>query len=66
MISLHRAYAQFVYNIVAKHSEGMDAVYEDYIVSLVGISGLVAMKDYNLVESCGVINGRQLYVLCDK
>lgn len=66
MISLHRAYAQFVYNIVAEKSKKLDAVYEDYILHLVGIEGMRALIEYNLVEPCGSVEGRKLYVLRDK
>lgn len=41
-------------------------MYEDFIIRLVGEFGLQALKESNLIETCGVINGRQLYVICDK
>lgn len=59
-------YADYVYVIVRANSEGMDAVYEDYIKHLVGVNGLNELIKENLIETCGVVNGRQLYVLCDK
>ncbi len=59
-------YADMVYYIVKVKSEGMDAVYEDYILELVGSMGLKALKENRLVESCGIVNGRQLCVLCEK
>ncbi len=59
-------YAEMVYDIVKSKSEGMDAVYEDYIIHLVGFVGLSALKENRLLETCGVNNGRQLYVLCEK
>lgn len=58
--------ADQIYNIVKNECEGLDSVYEDYIISLVGLYGLLILKGRNLVETCGVVNGRQLYVLCDK
>ena len=56
-------YADYVYCIVQNECNGMDSIYEDYIIKLVGIHGLVALKEHNLVESCGVLNERRLYVL---
>lgn len=52
-----------VYEIIKKDCEGLDSIYEDYIVSLVGKYGLDALKAYGKLEACGVVNGRQLYVL---
>lgn len=59
-------YADLVYEIIKIECEGMDAIYEDYIVSLVGRCGLGSLKRAGLVEGCGSINCRQLYVLVDK
>lgn len=59
-------YAHYVYAIIKKDCKGMDAIYEDYICHIVGVSGLFAMREYNLVESCGIVNGRQLYTLVSR
>lgn len=59
-------YVDYVYDIVKKECEGMDSIYMDYIMKLVGSHGWNELATHNLVESCGVINGRPLYVLCDK
>lgn len=59
-------YVDYVYEILVRECDGMDSIYGDYIARLVGIRGLDALIENNLVESCGVINGRRLYVLCDK
>lgn len=59
-------YVDYVYDIVRLDCEGMDAIYGDYIKQMVGVYGLNALITEKLVENCGVINGRQLYVLCDK
>ena len=58
------AYTKHVYDIVKLETEGMDAIYGDYIAQLVGIFGLNELLDHKLLESCGVINNRRLYVLC--
>lgn len=60
------SYADHVYAIVKKEAEGLDSIYEDYIMHLVGIIGLNALIEAKLLETCGVICGRPLYVLCDK
>lgn len=59
-------YVDYVYDIVRLDCEGMDSIYKDYIIQMVGVYGLNALIEHKLVESCGVINGRRLYVLCDK
>lgn len=59
-------YTDCVYELIKDECEGMDSIYEDYIVKLVGNCGLAALKRANLIESCGVLNCRQLWVLCDK
>ena len=58
-------YVDYVYNIVRDECGDMDAIYADYIERLTGIHGLNTLINENLEESCGVVNGRQLYVLCE-
>lgn len=52
-----------VYNYVKKETEDLDAIYGDYIASIVGLDGLLILMEHNLVETCGMIDGRQLYTL---
>lgn len=59
-------YVDYVYDIVRLDCGGMDAIYADYIKQMVGVYGLNALIEEKLIESCGVVNGRQLYVLCKK
>lgn len=59
-------YAEQVYEIIKNDSEGVDAIYQEYILHMVGESGLNALLESRLLETCGVVNGRQLYVLCKK
>ena len=59
-------YVDYVYDIVKSDCEDMDSIYKDYIKQMVGVYGLNALIEHKLIESCGVVNGRQLYVLCDK
>lgn len=59
-------YVDYVYNMVSTECQGLDSIYEDYIIRLVGIYGLNALEMYQLVETCGIVNGRQLYTLLEK
>lgn len=58
-----KTYAEYVYDIVKSDCEGMDSIYGDYIKQMVGVYGLNALIEDGYLESCGVVNGRQLYVL---
>lgn len=60
------SYADYVYEIIKNESKNLDAIYQDYILYMVGAMGMQALVENNLVESCGVMNGRLLYVLCEK
>ena len=59
-------FVDLVYMTVKSETLGLDSIYKDYIVNLVGVMGLNALIEHNLVEGCGIVNGRKLYVLCDK
>lgn len=61
-------YALTVYLMVMEEEEfaDLEAIYEDALIHLVGVRGIEALKENKLMESCGVVNGRQLYKLCDK
>ena len=59
-------YALTVYLMVMEEFADLDAIYEDALIHLVGVRGVEALKESKLLESCGVVNGRQLYTLCDK
>lgn len=59
-------YVDYVYDIVKNETKGMDAIYEDFIIHLVGYTGLTELRENKLVEYCGSVHGRSLLVLCDK
>lgn len=59
-------YVDYVYDILKNESRNWDALYQDYVLELIGVIGMEALIENKLIETCGVINGRQLYVLCDK
>lgn len=55
-----------LYETVKEEYDGLDSIYEDCLIHLIGIYGLNLLKINGLLETCGVVNGRQLYVLCEK
>ena len=59
-------YALTVYLMVMEEFADLDAIYEDALIHLVGVRGVESLKENKLLESCWVVNGRQLYTLCDK
>lgn len=59
-------YVDHVYEIIKNESRNLDALYQDYILEMVGVMGMQALIENKLVETCGVVNGRQLFVLCNK
>ena len=52
--------------MVMEEFADLDAIYGDTLIHLVGVRGVEALKENKLLESCGVVNGRQMYTLCDK
>lgn len=59
-------YVDYVYEIVVSELDEFDALYEGYIVNLVGYAGLNELKKHKLLETCGVVNGMQLYAICER
>lgn len=57
--------AGMLFAAVKVSSEGMDAVYEDFIETLIGCWGISLLRTKGYLEPCGVVNGRQLYALVD-
>lgn len=54
----------FYYRVMWAEFQGVEALYEDYIIHLIGDVGLNTLRDNRLLETCGVVEGRQLYTLC--
>ena len=50
-----------IYDLLKRECEGIDAVYEDYIIRLIGIDGFNLLREKKLLCACGNINGRNLY-----
>ena len=61
-----KTYVDYVYEIVKSELDGFEAIYEDYIINLVGHAGLTELRTNGLLEACGVVNGLQLYAIVDK
>ena len=59
-------HTEYFYEILKEMCDGMDSVYEDYIIEIIGLLGLKELRGAGYLETCGVINGRQLYVLVEK
>lgn len=58
------AEAQFIYGAIVAHFHGKaEAVYEDTIINLVGTHGLELLREFRLIESCAILEGRKLYAL---
>lgn len=64
MIMKKTTYDEYIYNYIKEECGDLDCIYEDFIIRLVGELGLLSLKKNQHIETCGVINGRQLYVLC--
>lgn len=56
-------YVDYVYNIIRLDTLEMDAIYKDYILREVGTYGFNALYENRLLEGCGIMNGRELFVL---
>lgn len=41
----------------------METLYEDVIVSAIGLEGLYALRQHRLIETCGNFGGRKLYAI---
>lgn len=44
-------------------TQGFDAIYEDYILSVVGEEGFDLLRYEGYLNTCGSVNGRNLYTL---
>lgn len=61
-----KEYIDYVYEIVKNELGDFDALYEDYIINLVGHAGLTELRSNKLLEACGVVEGRQLYAIVSR
>lgn len=58
-------YCEYCYDILKLDAKGLDAMYEDYIIHVIGVAGLTELRTNNLLEPCGVVHGRHLYAIVD-
>lgn len=65
-MNTYDAFVDYIHDILRLDCSDMDAVYGDHIKDMFGVYGLNALLVNKRIEGCGVINGRQLYVICDK
>jgi hypothetical protein len=52
-----------LYLQLKRETEGLDAIYEDYIIRLLGEDGFMLLRKHKHLITCGTINGRTLYTL---
>ena len=55
-----------IYEYLKDRCEGLDIIYEETILALVGSYGLVVLKDAKLLKTYDVLNGRQVYRLVSR
>ena len=55
-----------LYKAVEEVFDNTNAIYEDYLIYLIGFEGLYTLIENGLLESIDVINGRKTYSLRDK
>lgn len=60
-----KTYVDYVYEIVKNDAEGLDAIYRNAIIQMAGVYGFNALYEARLLEGCGSVNARELYVLVD-
>ena len=54
--------AQSIYSAIGAYFKWKaEAIYEDVIISLVGETGLSLLREFHLIESCGIVQGKKLY-----
>ena len=59
-------YVEMIYELVKETFVDFDAIYEDALIQLIGTFGISVLQKHGLIEGCGIVNCRRLYVLCDK
>ena len=58
-----KQYAEYVCFELARECQGIDAIYEDYIIRVVGEEGFDVLRETKHLNTCGSVNGRNLYTL---
>ena len=52
-----------LHEIMLGSTRGMDAIYENYVIELIGREGFDILRNHKILESCGSVNGRRLYTV---
>ena len=55
--------AEANYQKIRLYYSKADAIYEDKIIAICSLPGLIGMKKAKLIECCANINGRKLYAI---
>lgn len=55
--------AEANYQKIRLYYSKADAIYEDKIIAICSLPGLIDMKEAKLIECCANINGRKLYAI---
>ena len=55
--------AEANYQKIKLYYSKADDIYEDKIIAICSLPGLIGMKEANLIECCANINGRKLYAI---
>jgi hypothetical protein len=56
-------YAEYVCKKLQSEVQGLDAIYEDYIIRVIGEEGFELLREKKYLNTCGSIGGRNLYTL---
>lgn len=56
---------EITYDIVKEATEGVEDIYEEYIIKLVGQEGLELLLENDLLEDRGAYEGKQMYSICE-
>lgn len=62
-VKTNKTKARSYYEKLKRHCAGMETVYEDVIISIVGEFGLNALRKAHMIETCACFNGRKLYAI---
>ena len=54
-------YAPTVFDVLREDIRGLDAVYEDYVIRVVGQEGFDILREKKYLTTCGSVAGRNLY-----
>ena len=58
-----KEFADHVCKKLQSEAQGLDAIYEDYIIHVIGEEGFELLREKRYLTTCGSINGRNLYTL---